>query len=370
MKRVLFVTNIPVPYRIDFYNELGKEVDLTVVFEAKDASDQGIRFNYNLDTIRNFKAIFLSEENIKEKKVDWSIFKYLRKDYDTIVLTSYSYLTEMMALIYLKLRGIPYYLSSDGGIIKYGENKIKCLYKKFLISGAKGYFSPSNQADQYLNYYGAPKDKMYRYPFTSFMMSEQISSIPKEDEKRHIRENLGITKKYMVLGVGQFIHRKGWDLLIRAAAHISGDVCICIVGGVSDGSYEKIAAESGVKAEIQYLPFMDKERVNLYYQAADVFVLPTREDIWGLVINEAMNYGLPVISTTSCIAALELVHDDENGFIIALDDEKKAIEILADRLNLILQDSKLRKRYSEKSKMIIGKYSIEEMAKAYIDAMM
>ena len=64
--RVLFVTNIPVPYRIDFYNELGKKVDLTVVFEAKGAADQGIKFNYNFDEIKNFKAIFLSDGNIKE----------------------------------------------------------------------------------------------------------------------------------------------------------------------------------------------------------------------------------------------------------------------------------------------------------------
>ena len=45
MKKILFITNIPAPYRIDFYNELGKCFDLTVIFEAKGASDQGIKFN-------------------------------------------------------------------------------------------------------------------------------------------------------------------------------------------------------------------------------------------------------------------------------------------------------------------------------------
>ena len=60
--KVLFITNIPAPYRIDFYNELGKQIDLTVVFEAKGA--EGIRFNWNIDEINNFKAIFLDEGNI------------------------------------------------------------------------------------------------------------------------------------------------------------------------------------------------------------------------------------------------------------------------------------------------------------------
>ncbi|MFR0840585.1 MAG: hypothetical protein ACLSH0_05000 [Mediterraneibacter faecis] len=77
--KVLFVTNIPVPYRIDFYNELGKMVDLTVVFEAKGAEDQGIRFNYNLDQIENFKAVFLSDGNIKEKKINWKILNIIRE---------------------------------------------------------------------------------------------------------------------------------------------------------------------------------------------------------------------------------------------------------------------------------------------------
>lgn len=50
--RVLYITNIPAPYKIVFFNELGKKLDLTVVFEAKGASNQGIKFNYNLETIQ------------------------------------------------------------------------------------------------------------------------------------------------------------------------------------------------------------------------------------------------------------------------------------------------------------------------------
>ena len=59
LKKVLFITNIPAPYRIDFYNELGKHCELTVIFEAKRAP--GITFNWKENTISNFKAIFLKE---------------------------------------------------------------------------------------------------------------------------------------------------------------------------------------------------------------------------------------------------------------------------------------------------------------------
>lgn len=68
--KILFITNIPSPYRVDFYNELAKFVDLTVIFEARRA--KGIRFSWNDNNIQ-FKAIFLSEGEIQEKKL---ILKY------------------------------------------------------------------------------------------------------------------------------------------------------------------------------------------------------------------------------------------------------------------------------------------------------
>ena len=57
--KVLFITNIPSPYRIDFYNELSRFVDLTVIFEARRV--QGIRFNWNDDNLR-FKAVFIFDQ--------------------------------------------------------------------------------------------------------------------------------------------------------------------------------------------------------------------------------------------------------------------------------------------------------------------
>ena len=84
LKKVLFITNIPAPYRVDFYNELGKACDLTVIYEAKRAPH--ITFNWKEDAIKYFHAIFLKEGEIKEKRVDWSIFHYIKQlQYDRTV---------------------------------------------------------------------------------------------------------------------------------------------------------------------------------------------------------------------------------------------------------------------------------------------
>ncbi len=360
--RVLYITNIPAPYKIDFFNELGKKLDLTVVFEAKGASNHGIKFNYNLETIQTFKAVFLSEDDIKEKTVDWKIIKYLKEPYDKIVIGAYSYFTEMFALLWLKARKKPYYLSTDGGMIKADENPIKKWYKTLLISGAVGYFSPSKVSDEYLCYYGAAKEKVHRYPFTSTKRQKLLNTTLSTQEKNIEKKKIGINEKKLILGIGQFIPRKGWDVLLRVMKEIPDDVALCLVGGNPIEEYNKIVTQENLK-HIYFRDFMKNDELEHYYKAADIFVLPTREDIWGLVINEAMGYGLPIISTDQCVTALELVKEGENGFILPVNSDEK----LRDKILLLLSDKQLAYEFSIESNKTISEYTIENMAENYAE---
>lgn len=121
--------------------------------------------------------------------------------------------------------------------------------------------------------------------------------------------------------MGQCIHRKGFDLLINAARCLEGNVGIYIVGGEPTNSYIKL--KQSLKLDSVYFAgFKTKDELSQYYDAADLFAHPTREDIWGLVINEAMAYG-SVISTNRCIAATELIGPDQDGAIFPADDYKR-----------------------------------------------
>ncbi len=321
MKKVLFITNIPVPYRVSFFNELGKYVDLTVLFEGKTAERYGVNFDWNLDSIRNFRAIFLSEGDIIENRVDRGIFQYLKKGmYDEIVATNYAYRTEMAAIVYMKLHGIPYYMETDGGMVRRGENFFKRLLKKFLVSGAKGYFSPSASSDDYLAFYGAWRERIFRYPFTS-LSERDILPVPlTREQKEEYRQALGMPEKKVILGVGQFIVRKGFDVLLDALSAMRGteeEIGVYLVGGVPVPEYIEAAERLSLSGIcVHFVPFQNSKTVSAYYKAADLFVLPTREDIWGLVINEAMAHGLPVLTTTACVAGLALVEDGKNGFLV------------------------------------------------------
>jgi glycosyltransferase involved in cell wall biosynthesis len=206
-------------------------------------------------------------------------------------------------------------------------------------------------------HYGAAAERICRYPFTSVREDYVEDEPAAESEKEALRQKIGITEDKVVVSVGQFIHRKGFDVLIAAAAEFGKDVGVYIIGGKPAEEYLELQRKYGA-GNIHYIEFMGAPELKEYYKAADLFVLPTREDIWGLVINEAMANGLPVVTTNQCVAGLELVEDSENGFIVPADDAEQ----LAEKIKIILGDNELRKKMANQSLKKIRTYTIENMA--------
>lgn len=354
--KIMFLSNIPSPYRLDFFSELGKYVELKVVFEAE--RNYALNEKWYLDKFENFECVFLKKGAIQEKKINWQVLKHIhKKEQDLIVVTNYAYFTELMALLYIKLRRIPYCMEVDGGIIR-KERKIISLIKCFLIKGAKGYISPSKATDEFLIHYGVKKEKIYRYPFTSIREEDLIPRILTKEEKIEIKNRIGIKESKVVLSIGQFIHRKGFDILLEACKNMSSDVGIYIVGGKPTDEYKSLKKKLKLD-NVHFVGFKTKEELKEYYKVADLFVLPTREDIWGLVINEAMAFGLPVITTNKCVAGLELIENNKNGYIVEVED----VEDLKNKINYILRNDVVRKEMMQQNIDKIKNYTIENMSR-------
>ena len=88
-----------------------------------------------------------------------------------------------------------------------------------------------------------------------------------------------------------------------------------------------------VTDNIVFVEFKTKEDLIDYYRAADLFVLPTREDIWGLVVNEAMAVGTPVITTTNCGAGIEILKNGDGGRIVPPEDPDSLANAMQEMLN-------------------------------------
>jgi glycosyltransferase involved in cell wall biosynthesis len=279
--------------------------------------------------------------------------------FDVIVCSNFSSPTGMRAVRYLRRKKIKYFIESDGGFAGTGKG-IKEKIKRYFIKGASGYFSTAKEHDKYYLTYGAQEDKLFRYPFTSLFEKDIVDSVPSAEKKEELRAQLGVSNKRVVLTVGQFIHRKGFDLLLRSASRLK-DFDFYFVGGVATQEYTELKSQLNLD-NVYFVGFTNKEQLKKYYQCADLFALPTREDIWGLVVNEAMANGLPVVSTQRCVSATELVKDDVNGYVIPTND----VDALTNAISTILSDEQKIIEMSKNSLDIIHNYTFEQMAKVHI----
>ena len=303
--RVLFIKHIPSPYRVDFFNELSKYCELTVLYESDRATDRNEKWKGQADT--GYKKVYLKGVRTgAEARFCPSVLKYIGKNkYDIIIVYGYSSPTGMLAISALSKKGIPFFLNADGGFIKQNESKLRRSIKRHFISRATWCLTTGSLTSDYFIHYGAKPDKIFEYPFTSVKEKDRLpAAIPKE-KKMQIRESLGINCETLFLAVGQFIPRKGFCDFLKAwtSKRRDGMGLALIGGGPEERIYKQIAQGN---SDIFILPFMEKSELAEYYCASDAFVLPTYEDIWGLVVNEAMSYGLPVFSTTGCISAATL----------------------------------------------------------------
>ena len=132
-----------------------------------------------------------------------------------------------------------------------------------------------------------------------------------------------------------------------------------MIGQESDNTYIDIAKSYGLD-NVKFFSFMLKEQLQRVLSGGRCFVLPTREDIWGLVINEALSYGLPCVSTKGCVAANEMIPD---RYIVDVEDSEKLAEIIVKAVNT---DANTWQIYSLKKMM---EYSINSSSVVHINVL-
>jgi glycosyltransferase involved in cell wall biosynthesis len=134
------------------------------------------------------------------------------------------------------------------------------------------------------------------------------------------------------LFIGALCRRKGIDVLLRAFALVYSyfaDAQLELVGAdEADGSYHRMAKELGLGDSVKFLPAMAPTEIAKPIAACDVFVLASRFDGWGVVLNEAASLGKAIVATDACGAAHHLVRDGENGYMVPAEDSAALAEAM------------------------------------------
>lgn len=339
--KALIVFNHPAPYKIRLFNELAKSIDLTVIFERSSAKNRN-RLFYQQNEIR-FNCIFLKGLYIgDENHLSLEVIKNIRQNhYDLIIINGYSTFTEMLTIHYLQRKNQPYALYVNGGVIR-NDNFIKKMVKESLISNAAFYMSPSKEADEYLMHYGAIPDCIYDYPYSTIYEREIAKAIPTREEKQEIRNELGIAGNFVAVSSGQFIERKNYLELLKIWKSQPEDCQLILVGDGQETEKYKDFILQNEMTNVLLLPFMIPEKLFRIFRASDVFILLSKEDIYGHVINEAMSQGLPVISSDRVVAAQHLIVEGVNGYLVDYHNEGQIISRIEDAKHFHFGDAPLK----------------------------
>ena len=181
-----------------------------------------------------------------------------------------------------------------------------------------------------------------------------------------IREKLHIKDKKVVLYLSRIIRWKGLDVLINAFKLVEErmDNAFLLIGGDGDfkGECELLSNNLKIK-NIKFLGKISQNNVGIYYKSCDLFVLPSimlrnitgtySYEAWGFVINEAMSFSLPVITTDAVGAAFDLVKNGYNGFIV----KNNNVEYLYSALMKILSNPNMAKKMGQRSREIFKEFN-------------
>jgi len=310
--KYLFVSNVPSPYRVNFFNQLSVHIDFTVLFESELLHDS--KFNYIQFDQFKFNYIILSKGSLQPYSINRKIRSFiLDPQYDHIIFMNYGYVTELYGLMLARRHKRSYSIEIDGAFSK-KESILKRLIKQYVFHKATHILSPGHFTDLYFKHYHY-QGNIYRYTFSSLTDRDIINNYTMHS----------YTHKKTWLYVGRWVTWKGYQDVLDVSRHFPNDTFIMIT------QFQQIKDLDVLKEKypnVVFKDFMSTQDVFEEMKQAFALLLPTQNDIWGLVVNEAMSCGLPVITTTTCGAGLTLIEHEKDGFIYDVFDQQKLIDAM------------------------------------------
>lgn len=355
--KVLIIADIPAPYRVAVFKGMTAELDVTVFFNTAQNDQRHADWYIKEDKKLPFYILNCQENLEKYAKEIAEI-----KKYDVVICYDPWHPRSRKLQRLCMVKKIQYILNTDGAL-NINTQFVKKMVKSFYVKRAAACFAGCDRAVEYFKTYGAKESRVIKHPFTSLYAQQILKEPYTQEQKQKLRKELELVPGVIFLAVGQFIHRKGFDLLLEAWKKTNQTAHLYIIGGGPlRKEYERYICENGLK-NVHILDFMPPAEVIRHYLAVDVFVMPTREDIWGLVINEAMACGLPIITSQNCTAGNELIENDVNGYVYDCQDT----DALARYIELLAEDVQRREQFALNTLSRVKVYTYENIVDSHVE---
>lgn len=372
--KLVIVTEIIAPYRIPVFNALAskREIDLHVMFLSENDATlrqwrvykDEIKFHY--DVLPSWRQRF-GGYNVLLNRGVFSALNTIRPD--AVLCGGYNYLASWEAACWARVHRIPLLLWSESTALdRRRRYRVVEFMKRRFLSLCRAFVVPGRSALQYLMDLGIPGERIFTAPNAVDIrlfaaLAEQASR-----NELQVRARLSLPLRYF-LYVGRLVRAKGVFELVEAYAQLADEmrakIGLVFVGDGADRS-DLIEGASRITAgTIQFPGFVQREGLPEFYALADALIFPTHSDTWGLVVNEALSCGLPVIATRVAGCVADLVQEGWNGFVVSPGDPSQ----LAAAMARLIDDSGLRFQMGSRSRERVEAYSPAAWAEGLVKVM-
>jgi len=348
MKKIIIINNIISPLRVFLYGKMNdyylrKGWKLKVIFLSETDRNRNWKkstdIDFDYEVLTNF-AIRTREKDLNTFFINLKIIDVLKKENpDKIICFGWDHFAAYAANRWARKNAKEFVLWS--GSTEYEKSWRRTLFNplvKYLIKRTDNFIAYGTRAKEYLVSLGAKEESVQIFYNTIDVdyFSENLKKIS-DYEKKELKRQLGISTSKVIIFSGRLLEMKGIFEMVEGFESFckqDNDASLLIMGSGPDEERLKGIIDKQKIKNIYFTKFVQYKDLYKYYSISDLLLFPTRQDIWGLVVNEAMACGLPVIVTNVAGASADLIEGGKNGYIINLNSPKeitKGIETIFSR---------------------------------------
>lgn len=378
-KRLAIITSRPVYYYIALYRLIDEypDIDLTVIYttgvgRGLDEGSDLNRYRSGREELQGYRYIYLPGADrvtrlMGLRSLNWHIVPHLlRERYDVVWIHGYTVGTNMLAALVqgLLLRGTVW-LRDDQHLRNprsRWKQRLKRAVLPLLFRRWVG-LRVGTLNGEWLEYFGIPASRQAFVPHAVELPGGPDASLLPEPDAADT------DRLWTILAVGRAVWEKNYGTVLEAIARIKPlrMVRLVIVGdGPELEALMDTAARLGLScSDVEFAGRVDQKDIAAYYRSADLFVLASVSETWGLVVNEAMSMGLPVVVSSRVGCSVDLVKDGENGYVIPPGDASE----LGQAILRVIENVEAGRPFGECSRQIVSQWSNETAFQGVLEAM-
>jgi len=376
--RVAVVNSHPIQYFAPLYEYVNSNGPMEVValycsdVGLRDSVDPGFKTSvkWDVDLLKGYHSIFLGKRARARTPGGFFslicpeiIMEIYRGKYDAIWLHGYGYAAYVLAALTAFILRIPILMRSETHL-GLRRSRVRRLARdailRFAYLRVAAFLSVGTQNRAYYRYLGIPDKKIFRVPYSvDNNRFRQRSSVAKADIVK-LRFEYGIpADDVVVLFASKFMGRKNPMVVVQAAEMLvrQGLSFTLVLAGSGEQERELKEAVAAAKlTNVVFLGFINQSALPDVLGISDIFILPSEDEPWGLIVNEALCAGLPVIIGEQVGCAPDLVVDGENGFLV----DPKNLSHVAEKMQHLIVHAQVRQRFSVESQRRISHFSYHD----------